>query len=114
MAMKSKTKPKLNGTPERLADVLTLAEAAELLRVAVGVLKTEAESGRIPGRMIGGEWRFSRVAVLGWLGNLLEPVSKTHKQRISALIGAWKDDPIVDAMIEKIYQDRQRQPAGGA
>jgi excisionase family DNA binding protein len=27
-----------------------------------------AEAGELPGRRLGGEWRFSREAVLAWLG----------------------------------------------
>jgi excisionase family DNA binding protein len=48
--------------------VLDLAEAAELLRVPDSDLQMLAESGEIPGRRIGGAWRFSRQALLQWLG----------------------------------------------
>jgi hypothetical protein len=27
-----------------------------------------ARAGELPGRELGGEWRFARVALLGWLG----------------------------------------------
>lgn len=52
-------------TPE--AEVLSLGEAARLLRVPTESLEPMAESGEIPGRRIGGEWRFSREALLSWL-----------------------------------------------
>jgi excisionase family DNA binding protein len=48
--------------------VLNLAEAAELLRVSENDLQVLAESGEIPGRRISSEWRFSRQALLRWLG----------------------------------------------
>ncbi|HZS20577.1 MAG TPA: helix-turn-helix domain-containing protein [Pseudonocardiaceae bacterium] len=48
--------------------VLDLTEAAELLRVSENDLSALAESGEIPGRRIGGAWRFSREALLNWLG----------------------------------------------
>lgn len=48
--------------------VLDLAEAADLLRVPQNDLQALAESGEIPGRRINGEWRFSRQALLRWLG----------------------------------------------
>ena len=54
-----------SGEPE--AEVLDLAEAARLLRVAEDEMERLAESGEIPGRRIGGEWRFSREALLHWL-----------------------------------------------
>lgn len=48
--------------------VLDLVEAAELLRVAEKDLEALADSGEIPGRRIGNAWRFSRRALLHWLG----------------------------------------------
>ncbi|HWV86266.1 MAG TPA: helix-turn-helix domain-containing protein [Capillimicrobium sp.] len=51
-------------------DVLTLEEAAELLRVTPEALAARAEAGEVPGRRIGDEWRFRREALLAWLGPL--------------------------------------------
>src|SRR5579871_3459458 len=48
-------------------EVLTLSEAATLLRVSSDGLKADAEAGRVPGRVVAGEWRFSRVGLLDWL-----------------------------------------------
>jgi excisionase family DNA binding protein len=48
--------------------VLNLAEAAELLRVSEKDLQALAESSELPGRQISTEWRFSRQALLHWLG----------------------------------------------
>lgn len=48
-------------------DVLTLAQAAALLRVEERVLLTLAEEGRLPARRIGAEWRFARSALIAWL-----------------------------------------------
>jgi excisionase family DNA binding protein len=47
--------------------ILTLDEAAELLRLDGSVLHAAAESGQTPGRRIGDQWRFSRAALLDWL-----------------------------------------------
>jgi excisionase family DNA binding protein len=49
-------------------DVLTAAEAADLLQVEEAVVLELAESGELPGRKLAGEWRFARAAVLAWLG----------------------------------------------
>ena len=48
--------------------VLTVDEAAELLRVEPAAVLELAEAGELPGRRVGGEWRFARAAVLTWLG----------------------------------------------
>ena len=48
-------------------EVLTAEEAAELLRTTEGAVVELAEAGELPGRRIGGAWRFARAAVLAWL-----------------------------------------------
>jgi excisionase family DNA binding protein len=54
-----------SGAPS--ADVLTLDEAAELLRVDAPALRRLAGRGDVPARRIGRDWRFSRAALLAWL-----------------------------------------------
>jgi excisionase family DNA binding protein len=53
--------------PAPAAEVLTLAGGAELLQVAEADAEALAESGELPGRKVGGQWRFAREAVLRWL-----------------------------------------------
>ena len=55
-------------TPSPPAEVLTAAQAAELLQAAAADVVALAERGELPGRRIGEEWRFARAAVLAWLG----------------------------------------------
>jgi excisionase family DNA binding protein len=50
-------------------DVLTTAQLAEWLQVAEPAIAELAEAGELPGRRLGGEWRFAREAVLAWLAN---------------------------------------------
>src|SRR4051794_27330645 len=53
--------------PAPAPDVLTAAQAAELLRVDEPAVLELAESAELPGRKVAGEWRFARTAVLRWL-----------------------------------------------
>jgi len=53
---------------ERTPEVLTPGEAAALLRVDEGQLLEAASRGELPARRVAGEWRFSRNALLDWLG----------------------------------------------
>ena len=53
---------------EPAPEVLTPGEAAALLRIEEPQLREAAERGEVPGRRIAGEWRFSRDALLNWLG----------------------------------------------
>lgn len=83
--MKTKSKPKASAKPtkrpkpvrvEATHEVLTPVEAASLLKVSVDAVKAEAVAGRLPGRSIGGEWRFSRAAVLDWLKRPADPLGR--------------------------------------
>jgi excisionase family DNA binding protein len=48
-------------------EVLTLEQTAELLQLEKKVVHELAESGKLPGRKVGYEWRFSRTALITWL-----------------------------------------------
>ena len=50
-------------------EVLTLEEVAALLKVSPDAVRSLAEKGEVPGRRFGNDWRFARVAVLGWLAD---------------------------------------------
>jgi excisionase family DNA binding protein len=49
-------------------EVLTTEQLAELLQLDEDTVRKLAASGEIPGRKVGAHWRFSRRAVLDWLG----------------------------------------------
>lgn len=122
----------VNGQP-RSADteVMTLAEAAAFLRVPESGLRADADAGRLPGRLIAGEWRFVKGALLNWLANaggdhrapageggppkvILKsvPASRDLNQGFLNSIGAFADDPTLEPMVEQIYRDRKRKPIG--
>jgi excisionase family DNA binding protein len=56
-------------TPEAGDEVLTLDEAAALLKLPADAVRSSAEEGDLPGRRLGNEWRFARSAVLVWLAD---------------------------------------------
>jgi excisionase family DNA binding protein len=58
-------------------EVLTLEEAARLLRIDPEELADLATRQRIPGRRIGAEWRFSRATLRSWLAG----------------VGSWEAEP---------------------
>jgi excisionase family DNA binding protein len=53
--------------PAPVLEVLDAAQAAELMAVDEAAIVELAERGDLPGRRIGGTWRFSRRALLDWL-----------------------------------------------
>lgn len=56
--------------PREPPEVLNVAQAAELLQLDTKVLLEMAEAGKLPGRKLGKEWRFSRSAIIAWLGGV--------------------------------------------
>ena len=57
----------MTGSPDR--EILTIEQAAELLGVSVKTFNKVLHSQRIPARKIGREWKFSRQALIDWVGN---------------------------------------------
>lgn len=53
--------------------VLTLTEAADLLRVDAAEVERLAAQGKLPGRRIGLSWRFGCAALMAWLNGDGEP-----------------------------------------
>lgn len=48
-------------------EVMNVAQTSELLQLEPGIVLELAEAGKLPGRKLGTEWRFSRSAVITWL-----------------------------------------------
>jgi excisionase family DNA binding protein len=53
--------------PAEAPEVLTLEQLAQFLQLDEDTVRALAEIGDLPGRQVGGEWRFSRQAILKWL-----------------------------------------------
>lgn len=53
--------------PRTWPEVLTTVQAAELLQVEEGLVVQLAESGHLPARRLGSEWRFSKASLMSWL-----------------------------------------------
>lgn len=49
------------------SDVLTVEEAAELLKIPRSSIYKLAQEGRIPAQKVGRHWRFHRVTLLKWV-----------------------------------------------
>jgi excisionase family DNA binding protein len=60
-------------------EVLTLEQAAQLLRLPEEAIRARALAADLPGRSFGGEWRFSRTALLAWLANGEPPQRESRR-----------------------------------
>jgi ATP-dependent Clp protease ATP-binding subunit ClpA len=54
--------------PSPEGDILNLEQASQLLDITVDELNDLMRTENLPARMIGGKWRFSRSAIIKWLG----------------------------------------------
>lgn len=103
------------------SEVLTLTEAAEFLRASEAAVRQEAEAGRLPGRTIAGEWRFSRRAIFDWLAAPERPLLPTtngaeladHIRRVKAASPFRETEEEADAFVAAIYAARKTDSAGG-
>jgi len=57
----------MSGSPDR--EILNLEEAAQLLGVSVKTFNKVLHSESLPARKIGREWKFSRRALIDWVGH---------------------------------------------
>ena len=53
--------------PHDPPEVLNVVQAAELLQLETKLVLELAEAGKLPGRKLGTDWRFSRSALIAWL-----------------------------------------------
>jgi hypothetical protein len=59
------------GAPSGVApppEVMTAEQAGQFLQLDEAVVIELAERGQVPGRKLGAVWRFSRAALVAWLG----------------------------------------------
>ena len=57
----------MTGSPD--GEILTIEGAAELLGVSVKTFNKVLHTQSIPARKIGREWKFSRRALIDWIGS---------------------------------------------
>ena len=62
-------------------DVLTLEELADYLKISAAAARRAVKEQSLPGRNIGGEWRFLRDAVANWLRGQEAPAQQQQKAR---------------------------------
>lgn len=94
-------------------DVLTLADAAELLRVPESAVRQLVASGEVPGRLIGGEWRLLRSTILTWLSGVdrdeLDATGPKDEGRAAVATESWNQATSKEAeeFIQQVYASRR-------
>ncbi|MBI3760967.1 MAG: helix-turn-helix domain-containing protein [Chloroflexi bacterium] len=83
-------------------EILTLREAAALLQIPSRILREAASKGRVPGRRIAGQWRFSRFALHYWLSGGAAPSLETRLRHA----GVLADSPLFAEVMAVIEASR--------
>ena len=86
--------------------MLTLSEAAKYLRTTPAKVEELASAGKLPGRQIGGEWRFLQAALADWLREAKPKFS--NKDTLLKWAGVFADDETLLPMLKDIYKERGR------
>ncbi len=55
------------------SEILTIEDAAYLLRIPVSTAYKLAQQGKIPGRKVGRHWRFHRETLINWIAGISTP-----------------------------------------
>lgn len=61
--------------------VMTVADVAAFLRLSESTVYRLAQEGKLPGRKIGGAWRFLRPALEQWLAQPVNSVLTSGKSK---------------------------------
>ncbi len=96
--------PPSAGINSPAGEVLSLSEAAAYLRLPEEEVLRLVREQELPGRQAGPEWRFLKAAIQAWLS---QPVPK-KKDFWEVSVGAWKDDPHAEEIMQEIYKQRGR------
>ena len=62
------------------SDILTVGEAADLLKIPRSSVYKLSQQGKIPGQKVGRHWRFHRATLLKWIsGELNRNIDRTTR-----------------------------------
>lgn len=61
---------------------MSLEELARHLGMDARIVRRWAEKGKLPGQMVGGEWRFNRATLLDWLQREMHALDEDHLRNI--------------------------------
>ena len=90
------------------AEVLTLAEAADYLRVSTAETLVLVSEQGLPGRRTSDDWRFLKNALQEWLK---QPERLGGPAALLSLAGKFADDPFLEQIVGEAYRQRGRPVA---
>ena len=78
---------------------MTLAELARHIGMDAREVKRLAHRGVLPGRLIGGEWRFNRFQMLDWLQREMHSLGPKHIQNLDRAMSEIHDETVISSLL---------------
>jgi PTS system nitrogen regulatory IIA component len=78
---------------------LTLPELARHLGIDARELQRWAEKGKLPGRMVGGAWRFNEAEMLDWAQSELQNLDEKHIRELEQSMTAGSRDLLISPLL---------------
>jgi len=74
---------------------MTLAEIARHIGMDAREVKKLANRGVLPGRLIGGEWRFNRMQMLEWLQREMHSLDERHIHNLDRALSEKDEEAVI-------------------
>jgi len=78
---------------------MTLEELARHIGMDARTVRKWAEKGKLPGRKIGGQWRFNRAQMLDWLQREMHALDERHIRNLERAMRQDNTDQLMDAYL---------------
>lgn len=78
---------------------MTLDELAAHIGMDVREVRRLAESGRLPGQLVGGQWRFNRAQMLDWLQQELHTLSPRDIRNLERAMTDGEEESVIAARL---------------
>ncbi len=75
---------------------MTLEELARHIGIDARLVRKWAEKGKLPGQLIGGEWRFNRATLLDWLQQKMHTLDEPHIRNLERAMREGADNRLIE------------------
>jgi PTS system nitrogen regulatory IIA component len=80
---------------------MTLEELARHIGMDARLLRRWANRGKLPGQMVGGEWRFNRAQMLDWLQREMHTLDEVHLRNLERAMRDQDSDRVIGAYLAR-------------
>jgi PTS system nitrogen regulatory IIA component len=78
---------------------MTLEELARHIGMDARLVRRLADKGKLPGQMVGGQWRFNRAQLLDWLQREMHTLDEVHVRNLERAMRDADSDRLIGAYL---------------